>query len=762
MLILDNGREAVGDLVPADPRIRYVRETGLRTLGGLRNRACALASGELIAHWDDDDWYPTDRLRRQVAALANGQADVCGSSRIYFLDSPRRRAWEYVYADKKRPWVAGATLAYRRELWSRNPFPEIQAGEDTRFVWSSAARRIADLADPGLCVAAIHAGNTSPKRPIGSLWRPVDATQVLALVESTVLARPEATAAARATPQRGEVGVAETSSSETIAPSRVTPGVCLGIYIRTEPQRLDETLRYIATNTRRPIETVLLGDGPDEPTARRLSDLGHYRQSCTLEPRGAAACFNRLVRENDAELYIFLESGALVGPEWLDRMLAALNADASHGLVGPTTNMAWSVQGAFRDRRATPGNVTLLAEHARVRYGNGWRSLEPLYCLADFCYAVRREVVQAIGAADEGYDAGPCWEMDYTVRAARAGFRAVWAQSAYVFRYPFTQQRQMDETRLHAASKQRYQGKFCGQRLSGARAGYAEHCRGDACPHFAPAAQIEIKLPLQQTEPSIASSVHPAPPSDPTAVEAGPLITCIMPTLGRLDWVLQSIRYFQRQDYPQRELIIVDDGTREVGDHLPCDPQVHYVNVKRRMSIGAKRNLACEAARGAIIAHWDDDDWYSPTRLSAQVAPLLSGEADITALDHTVFFDMERWQFFQCSDGLFARLFALAVHGGTLVFRKELFGARSRYPNASLAEDAVFLRAVVPRGARLQRIRGDGLYLYVRHGMNSWKLACGGSVDAGGWLRVSEPETLGSDVDFYQARRQRIGRQHAG
>lgn len=100
------------------------------------------------------------------------------------------------------------------------------------------------------------------------------------------------------------------------------------------------------------------------------------------------------------------------------------------------------------------------------------------------------------------------------------------------------------------------------------------------------------------------------------------------------------IRYFERQDYLQRELIIVDDGgggAQEGGDQLPCDPQVRYLHVKRRMNIGAKPNLACEAARGTVIAHWGDDDWYGPTRFSARIARLLSGEAVITALDHTTF-----------------------------------------------------------------------------------------------------------------------------
>jgi hypothetical protein len=36
-----------------------------------------------------------------------------------------------------------------------------------------------------------------------------------------------------------------------------------------------------------------------------------------------------------------------------------------------------------------------------------------------------------------------------------------------------------------------------------------------------------------------------------------PLISCVMPTPGRLHFVAQAIAYFRRQDYPNRELVIV-------------------------------------------------------------------------------------------------------------------------------------------------------------------------------------------------------------
>lgn len=185
LLIVDDGVDAVEDIVPRDTRIRYVRiEPGL-CLGAKRNRACELAAGDVIVHWDDDDWYPPDRIARQVTALAARNADVCGTSRLYFRDVAQRRAWEYAYTLSGKPWVAGSSLAYRRAAWERRRFRDVQVGEDSHFVWARDSAVVVDLADASLCVAAIHPGNTSPKIPTGTFWTPVDAATIDQLIRDT-------------------------------------------------------------------------------------------------------------------------------------------------------------------------------------------------------------------------------------------------------------------------------------------------------------------------------------------------------------------------------------------------------------------------------------------------------------------------------------------------------------------------------------------------------------------------------------------------
>jgi len=367
LVILDDGEDPVGDLIPSDPQIRYLRHHRRQPIGVKRNLACEETQGDIIAHWDDDDWYAPQRLRRQIEALVATQADLCGLDRVLFLDAGARRAWEYVYPPGGTPWIYGATLCYRKSLWHKSPFPQINIGEDTRFVANARGARITALADNGIFVGAIHGANTSPKHTHDARWQPRPLERIESIMGRDWPLHPLNTSVAASTP----VPRPRYSTGSEKAPRL---SVCIGVHIHSQPERLAETLAHLQTNTSPAADILLLGDGSDPPTRAALAQLKRHRQSATVDPRGAAACFNRLLRESAAEVLVFLESGSLVGPGWLDLILAALQADSRNGLAGPTTNIAWSLQGAFRDRRANAANVTALAAEARAQFGpNGER-----------------------------------------------------------------------------------------------------------------------------------------------------------------------------------------------------------------------------------------------------------------------------------------------------------------------------------------------------------------------------------------------------
>jgi glycosyltransferase involved in cell wall biosynthesis len=426
LVVIDDGADSVRDLVPDDPRIVYIRLDTRATIGHKRNLACDRARGEIVAHWDDDDWHAPSRLRLQAQALLASTADLCGITRLFFCNPEEGRAWEFVYMGGA-PWVGGSSMMYRRAGWAKMPFPDCDVGEDTRFVASRARQQVLVLADGSFHVGRIHRANVTPKIANGPAWRPL------------------------------------------------------------------------------PIEKI-------------------------------------------------------------------------HEILG-----------------------------------------------------------------------------------------ADWAE----FAYP-------ECTRL------------------------------------------------------------PSPPS-------GPMASCIMPTANRRAFVALALEHFQAQDYAPSELVVVDSGDDTVDDLCRNDARFRYVRAPRGASIGAQRNLACAAARGDIVVHWDDDDWFGRHRLRCQIEPIAAGRADVTGLENRYVWNLIDGSFWTLSEELHQRMFVGNVHGGTLAYRKSLLGARLRYDDINLAEDAGLLTRLLHSGARLERVANDGVFVYVRHGRNAWRFETG-SFLGHGWSRIAAPVQMPAEM----------------
>jgi predicted O-methyltransferase YrrM len=186
LIVLDDGSDPVSDLIPNDPRIRYIRMEQRRTMGAKHNLSCAQARGEIIAHWDDDDWFADWRLSYQVSELLkHPPITIAGLSQVLFYRPSDHCAWKYIYPSKQRPWICGSTFCYRKQFWERHPFPDMNEGADTVFVWGlDQDASVVSLPDSYWHVGIIHADNTSPKRTNDPAWHPLSIEEVSRMLGS--------------------------------------------------------------------------------------------------------------------------------------------------------------------------------------------------------------------------------------------------------------------------------------------------------------------------------------------------------------------------------------------------------------------------------------------------------------------------------------------------------------------------------------------------------------------------------------------------
>lgn len=169
LLILDDGRQGLPELIPNDPQIRYARTARVASLGWKRNLACEMSRGEYIAHWDDDDWSSAARLAAQLGSAVT----VTGLRRMLFWDERRASAWIYTGSPR---YVLGTSLLYRRDWWEKNKFENIDVGEDNRF-HRKAGKDLLVMDGLGLMVATNHGAGTAP-RMMGPKWNAVDKAEI--------------------------------------------------------------------------------------------------------------------------------------------------------------------------------------------------------------------------------------------------------------------------------------------------------------------------------------------------------------------------------------------------------------------------------------------------------------------------------------------------------------------------------------------------------------------------------------------------------
>lgn len=91
------------------------------------------------------------------------------------------------------------------------------------------------------------------------------------------------------------------------------------------------------------------------------------------------------------------------------------------------------------------------------------------------------------------------------------------------------------------------------------------------------------------------------------------LASCLCVTESRAAFAEWLIWNFDKQDYAERELVVVDSSPG--GSVYEGLPKVRVVRAPPGTNVPAKRNLALDAARGGFVAWFDDDDWQHPRRL---------------------------------------------------------------------------------------------------------------------------------------------------
>ena len=102
-----------------------------------------------------------------------------------------------------------------------------------------------------------------------------------------------------------------------------------------------------------------------------------------------------------------------------------------------------------------------------------------------------------------------------------------------------------------------------------------------------------------------------------------PLVSVIIPTHNRAEFVVEAIRSALDQTYDNQEIIVVDDGSTDHTSELlkQYRDKIHYL-YQERAERSKARNRGFEHSKGDYIAFLDSDDIWLPDKVEKQVGIL--------------------------------------------------------------------------------------------------------------------------------------------
>jgi glycosyltransferase involved in cell wall biosynthesis len=175
LLIVEDGGHELESLIPQNERIRYVHIEGRRNTGAKRNLTNALAYGDILCHFDSDDFSCPERIEQQVKFLTeNLKHMVVGYSDCFYFREQDKGTFKYQYKIRQ-PYATGTSLCYYKDYWAENRFNEKETGEDSDFVIKAQIQGvIASTESKGMVVAFAHADSVTKNKMGNANFFPVD------------------------------------------------------------------------------------------------------------------------------------------------------------------------------------------------------------------------------------------------------------------------------------------------------------------------------------------------------------------------------------------------------------------------------------------------------------------------------------------------------------------------------------------------------------------------------------------------------------
>ena len=161
ILVADDGTDPIHDLIKNDSAFRYIRFNEKKPLGYKRNILASEAKGEILIHFDDDDYYPHSRVSHAVESLMASDKLIAGSSLCHIYDTSLKKI--FVSGPFGQNHATAGTFAYKREYLKNNKFNDEAIAQEEPSFTGNFSNNLLQLDSLKTILIIKHAKNTWDK-----------------------------------------------------------------------------------------------------------------------------------------------------------------------------------------------------------------------------------------------------------------------------------------------------------------------------------------------------------------------------------------------------------------------------------------------------------------------------------------------------------------------------------------------------------------------------------------------------------------------
>lgn len=210
-----------------------------------------------------------------------------------------------------------------------------------------------------------------------------------------------------------------------------------------------------------------------------------------------------------------------------------------------------------------------------------------------------------------------------------------------------------------------------------------------------------------------------------------PLVSVLCASYNHADYIAAALRSVLTQTYPNIELIVIDDGSKDDSPRIIAELQRQYgfrFETQANQGLAATLNRAIDLSSGKYVAQIGSDDLFLPEKIATQVR-YLESRPDIALCGGNMLaidaqgqpLPKQKRHAYRELD--FDDLFCERQHGipaSSAMIRREVLEREGAYDPAIRLEDMYLWFKLLSRGHRMAGLE-ETLIHYRKHGHNTYR-----------------------------------------